>query len=243
MAMNWEIATAQSRGGRSTQEDALAVFDQRHGKPLVLALADGAGGHAGGELASQAAIARIGKEFPAAPVEPAAADAWLAQTIAQANKDVMDLGSGSAAPRTTLVLAWIAGTQARLTHIGDSRLYHFRAGQLAHRSRDDSVVQLLVDMKKVTEVESHSHPDRNRLLKALGAQDLELNPAKALTLGPGDGLVLCSDGVWEHAGPAELGAALAAPHLEKSATELVRMAVGKAGVNADNASVILARLV
>lgn len=241
--MNWEIATAQSRGGRSTQEDALSVFDQRHGKPLVLALADGAGGHADGELASQAAIARVAKEFSAAPGDAASADAWLTETIVRANKDVTALGSGSAAPRTTLVLAWIAGTQALLSHIGDSRLYHFHAGQQAYRSRDDSVVQLLVDMKKVSEQEALKHPDRNRLLKALGADDLELNPAKAVTLAKGDGLVLCSDGIWEHAGAAELAASLAARDLEKSATELVRMAVGKGGANADNASVILARLV
>jgi len=241
--MNWEIATAQSRGGRTEQEDALAVLDQRQAKPLVLALADGAGGHADGERASRAAIARIEKEFPAAPTDAAAAEAWLAKVIGQANDDVTALGKGADAPRTTLVLAWINGSQALLAHIGDSRLYHFRAGQLAHRSRDDSVVQLLVDMKKVSEPDSLKHPDRNRLLKALGADDLELNPAIAITLGAGDGLVLCSDGIWEHAGTAELAAALAQANLEKSATELVRMAVGKGGANADNASVILARLV
>lgn len=241
--MHWEIATAQGKGGRSTQEDALAVLDQRQGKPLVLALADGAGGHADGELASRAAIARIEKEFSNAPTDVAAADAWLANTIMQANRDVLTLGKGSDAPRTTLVLAWINGADARLAHIGDSRVYHFRAGQPIHRSHDDSVVQLLVDMKKVSEQEALKHPDRNRLLKALGADDLELNPAKAIVLGQGDGLVLCSDGVWEHAAATDLATALGQPALEHSATELVRMAVGKGGANADNASVILARLV
>jgi len=241
--MHWEIATAQSKGGRSNQEDALAVLDRRRDQPLVLALADGAGGHADGERASQAAIACIDRALDAAPTEPAAAEQWLAQTIAQANRDVMALGSGAAAPRTTLAVAWICRNAARFAHIGDSRIYHFRAGKLIWRSRDDSVVQLLVDMKKIGEQEALKHPDRNRLLKALGgADELELNPAAAGSVAGGDGLVLCSDGIWEHADAAALAAALATRNLEKAATELVRMAVGKGGNNADNASVILARL-
>jgi serine/threonine protein phosphatase PrpC len=241
--MHWEIATAQSKGGRSNQEDALAVLDRRRDQPLVLALADGAGGHADGERASQAAIARIDRALDAAPTEAGPAEQWLAQTIGQANRDVMALGSGAAAPRTTLTVAWICQNAARFAHIGDSRIYHFRAGKLIWRSRDDSVVQLLVDMKKISEKEALNHADRNRLPKALGGADkLELNAAAAASLAAGDGLVLCSDGVWEHADAADLAAALATPDLEKAATELVRMAVGKGGNNADNASVILARL-
>lgn len=240
--MDWEIATAQSRGGRSNQEDALLVLDQRRGEPLVLVLADGAGGHADGERASQAAIARVERSFAGAPTDAAAADAWLMQTIAAANKDVTALGGGAAAPRTTLVIAWICKNAARFAHIGDSRLYHFHGGKPVYRSHDDSVVQLLVDMKKIDERESLKHPDRNRLLKALGADDLEANPSQAARLEKGDGLVLCSDGVWEHIDAAALAAALGNPDLEKAATELIRTAVGKGGADADNASIILARL-
>lgn len=240
--MNWEIATAQSRGGRSNQEDALAVLDKRRDRPLLLVLADGAGGHADGEHAAQAALARAQAELNGAPTEPAAAESWLRSLVAAANQDVLALGSGPAAPRTTLVVAWICGDDARFVHVGDSRVYHFRRGKLLYRSHDDSVVQLLVDMKKIDENEALQHPDRNRLLKALGADDLEpVSPVRA-RLEKGDGLVLCSDGIWEHAGNADLLAALAKADLEAGATELVRMAVGKGGHNADNASVILARL-
>jgi serine/threonine protein phosphatase PrpC len=241
--MSWEIATAQSRGSRGNQEDALCVLDQRAGRPLVLALADGAGGHADGERASHAAIKRIEQDFASAPVDAAAAEAWLDKTIAQANQDVLALGSGAAGPRTTIVLAWICDRATRLANIGDSRWYHFRAGKLVQRSRDDSVVQLLVDMKKVSEQEALSHPDRSRLLKALGAADLEHGPVTAVALQKGDGLALCSDGVWEHSSAQALAAGLARPDLEQAATELVRLAVGKGADNADNASLILARLV
>jgi serine/threonine protein phosphatase PrpC len=240
--MNWEIATAQSRGGRSNQEDALAVLDKRRDRPLLLVLADGAGGHADGERAAQAAIVRAQAELDAAPTDPAAAESWLQMLVAAANRDVLALGSGPAAPRTTVVLAWICGDDARFVHVGDSRIYHFRHGKPLYRSHDDSVVQLLVDMKKIDEREALQHPDRNRLLKALGADDLEpVSPVRA-RLKKGDGLVLCSDGIWEHAGNADLLAALGKADLEAAATELVRMAVGKGGNNADNASVILARL-
>jgi serine/threonine protein phosphatase PrpC len=169
--MAWEIATAQSLGGRDNQEDALIVLGSGDKAPLVLVVADGAGGHADGEKASKAATDRLKSAFAKAPADVVAAKQWLAQTITQADKDVSALGGGPAAPRTTIVCAWIGNGQAIAGHVGDSRLYHFKDGKAQFRTRDHSVVQLLLDMKRLKESELRNHPDRSRLTKALGGND------------------------------------------------------------------------
>jgi serine/threonine protein phosphatase PrpC len=240
--MSWEIASAQSIGGRGNQEDAFAVLGQGNGKPRLLAVADGAGGHADGEKASRAAIDRLSKAFAEAPHDVSAARQWMTRSFAEADRDIAALGEGQMAPRTTLVLAWIGDKQALAGHIGDSRLYHFRDGKLAFRSRDHSVVQLLLDMGRLKESEVSDHPDRSRLTKALGGGDGAEPEMTELALARGDGLALCSDGVWEHVETGEIEIALRAPALDRAADELVRLAVERGGKGADNATLVLARL-
>lgn len=232
----WDIAAAQRLGGRETQEDGFIVLHS--GDVRLLAIADGAGGHADGEKASQAALQRLRSAFAGAPSDTAAARAWLAQAILDADRDVAVLG----APRTTIVAAWIgAGGAALACHVGDSRLYHFRNGAVGFRTRDHSVVQLLIDMGRLKEEEAGSHPDRSRLTRALGSGDLATPEIAELALRPGDGLALCSDGVWEHASADEIAIALRAPALDRAADELVERAVSRGGGTADNATLILAR--
>ena len=240
--MSWEIASAQSVGGRGNQEDAFAILDQGRGKPRLLAVADGAGGHADGEKASRAAIDRMTKAFDMAPNDVAAAKQWMARSFAEADHDVAALGKGQMGPRTTIVLVWIGEKQALAGHIGDSRLYHFQDGKLAFRSRDHSVVQLLLDMGRLQESEARDHPDRSRLTKALGGGDGGEPDMTELALVRGDGLALCSDGVWEHVELAEIEIALRAPALDRATDELVNLAVKRGGKGADNATLILARI-
>lgn len=240
--MTWEIASAQSVGGRGNQEDALTIIDQGSGKPLMLAVADGAGGHADGEKASRAAVDRLTKTFAEAPHDITAAKEWMVRSFAGADRDIGALGEGQMAPRTTLVLAWIGDKQALAGHIGDSRLYHFKDGKLAFRSRDHSVVQLLLDMGRLQESEARDHPDRSRLTKALGGGDGGEPDMTELALARGDGLALCSDGVWEHVEAGEIEIALRAPALDRAADELVKLAVKRGGKGADNATLILARI-
>lgn len=240
--MNWEIASAQSLGGRGNQEDAFAVLGRGDGKPRLLAVADGAGGHADGEKASRAAIERLSKAFAETPTDASAARQWMTRSFAEVDRDIAALGEGQMAPRTTLALVWVGDKQALAGHIGDSRLYHFRDGKLAFRSRDHSVVQLLLDMGRLKESEVRDHPDRSRLTKALGGGDGAEPEMTDLTLARGDGLALCSDGVWEQVETGEIEIALRAPALDLAADELVRRAVERGGTGADNATLILARL-
>lgn len=192
-------------------------------------------------MASAAAVKAIEKAFPR--LTSGGEDAWLRAAVEAANLAVMDLAkSADDGPRTTLVVACLDGGRLSWAHVGDSRLYRFRGSACLGHTRDDSVVQLLVDMNRVTAQEALHHPDRNRLLKALGAADIGDGQPGAAEAAAGDGVMLCSDGVWEHVSEAESGQALAARDLDKAARELAAKAVARSGSQADNASVILARL-
>lgn len=237
--MAWEVATAQSLGGRSNQEDAFLVMET---SPMLLAVADGAGGHADGEKASQTAIQTLKTGFTPTACAGAAARPWLTQTIGQAHRRVSALGDGPTAPRTTIVAALLDGARAVVGHVGDSRLYHIRQDTVVFRTRDHSVVQLLVDMGRLAENEMLGHPDRSRLTKALGGRDEVDAEIDEVTIAAGDGFALCSDGVWEFIDPREFAAALRSKQLNKAAQDLVAQAVSRGGSDADNATLILARL-
>lgn len=235
----WRITTAQHVGGRRAQEDRLAVLRGRDGFPVLLAVCDGAGGHDDGEKAAMAAIDCLERAF--AGIGNAGAEDWLMRTINDADKAVAALGSGPTAPRTTAVAALFeAEGRGAVAHVGDSRLYLFRDGAVAFRTRDHSVVQLLQDMGRLKETEVAHHPDRSRLLKALGGGDVAAD-VSALRLQPGDGLALCSDGVWEHVTAEQIGVALGNRALDRAAEGLVAAAVKKGGRGADNATLVLAR--
>ena len=235
----WRIATAQHVGGRRTQEDRLAALRGRDGFPVLLAVCDGAGGHEDGEKAATAAIDCFGRAF--AGIGNGAAEDWITRTINEADKAVAALGSGPTSPRATAVVALFdAEGRGAVAHVGDSRLYLFRDGAVEFRTRDHSVVQLLQDMGRLTENDAAHHPDRSRLLKALGGGDVTADVAP-MRLQPGDGLALCSDGVWEHISAEQVGAALGNRNLDWAAEALVAAAVKKGGRSADNATLVLAR--
>nr|MDQ2734152.1 SpoIIE family protein phosphatase [Pseudomonadota bacterium] len=97
-------------------------------------------------------------------------------------------------------------------HCGDSRLYAFRGGRVAERTRDHSLVQSLVDGGLLAEQDMRSHPQRSQLLSALGVDEEDLLvsvSSRAWSVEPGDVFLLCTDGVWEYVGDPQLETALA----------------------------------
>ena len=115
-------------------------------------------------------------------------------------------------------------------HCGDSRLYHFHDGRLAWRTRDHSVVQLLVSAGEIAESEMTRHPERSRLISCLGGDNALLISAR--TAGPpprvGDVLLLASDGMWEHFEGWQLEAALARSAAPQAFLTLLATQVGEA---------------
>jgi len=194
-----EIVTLSKPGGREYNED---VHGHWHNGHFVACLvADGAGGHGGGDVAAATARSSILGGYAAGPSLDGDA---LRQLLEQANLDVVARqaeGGKLAAMRSTVVFAAIDLEHEALmwAHCGDSRAYLFRGGAIVARTTDHSLVQQMVAGGMLDEEGARLHPQRNMLLSALGSvSDLpEISISDRMRLQTGDVVLLCSDGVWE----------------------------------------------
>ncbi|HNT39790.1 MAG TPA: protein phosphatase 2C domain-containing protein [Rubrivivax sp.] len=194
-----EIALLSEPGGRSGNEDACGHWHSDD--HLCCVLADGAGGHGGGDVASRLVVQTLLAAFADAPSEDGAA---LARLVRRANAALLERRQGDPRLRdmhTTLVCLVIdfVAARAHWVHAGDSRLYWFRHGRLHQRTLDHSLVQGLLQAGVLTPEQARSHPRRSELQSALGtrAEDLRIEAGGDVTLVPGDAFLLCSDGLWE----------------------------------------------
>jgi serine/threonine protein phosphatase PrpC len=183
--------SARSDRGLVRQNNQDAVY----AGPRLLALADGMGGHAAGEVASSLVISALAPLDEDDPGDDLLAELRTATVqgnaaITRHVADAPDLeGMG-----TTLTAILFAGSRLGLVHIGDSRAYQLRDGFLTQITKDDTFVQSLIDEGRITEEEAHTHPQRSLLLRAITGQDVDpsltIREARA-----GDRYLLCSDGL------------------------------------------------
>ncbi len=207
--MRVSFASATDKGlRRSTNEDNLAVRDDLG----LFVVADGMGGHAAGEVASQAAIEGI-VAFAEATVSVSPDQTWPIpfNPNQSVNANRLDAGFRMADRRiaaeaaastelrgmaTTAVAALITESVVTLAHVGDSRVYRLQKGQLEQLTRDHSWVEEQIRAGTLTESAARAHPWRNIVTRALsGSEELEVD-IRELSLAPGDRLLLCSDGVF-----------------------------------------------
>src|ERR1044071_5904084 len=148
--------------------------DSVYAGPRLLALADGMGGHAAGEVASSLVIDALKPLDADTPGEDLLSDLRDAAVegnaaITQHVADAPDLeGMG-----TTLTAILFAGSRLGLVHVGDSRAYQLRDGVLSQITKDDTFVQSLIDEGRITEEKAHTHPQRPLLLRAITGQDID----------------------------------------------------------------------
>ncbi|HZW19958.1 PP2C family protein-serine/threonine phosphatase [Noviherbaspirillum sp.] len=196
--MECRVSAFSRVGGREHNEDACGYVEKDG--IVCCVLADGAGGHQGGEVASRVAVQSVLDDFLTGPEVSAAA---LSRIMDNANRAVLrrqeDLPE-LADMRSTLVVLLFdpARSSAVWGHVGDSRLYLFRGGAFHLRTRDHSLVQSMVDSGMLSQSEAARHPDANVLFASIGLQDAfmptVLDAPYALCVG--DAFLLCSDGVW-----------------------------------------------
>lgn len=207
----------------------------------LLALADGMGGHAAGEVASQlviAALAHLDDDEPGGDLLSkldSAVREGNSAIAAHVEADPELDGMG-----TTLTAILFAGNRLGLVHIGDSRGYLMRDGELNQITKDDTFVQTLVDEGRITAEEAHSHPQRSLIMRALTGHEVEptliMREARA-----GDRYLLCSDGLSDPVSHETIADALRIPDVAESADRLIELALRGGGP--DNVTVVVADVV
>ncbi len=183
---------------REHNEDSVIIV-KNHNNEYLLAVADGMGGHRGGEIASSIAISHIGKNFRELGKLGSKEDAiiWIKNVVSEANVQIYkytEENPESAGMGTTIVMALLTNDYLLFGNIGDSSGYVFKDNQVHKITNDHTLVNLLVKSGEITEEEAKDHPRKNVLMKALGATtNVEMDIFDVET--DVEGIFLCSDGL------------------------------------------------
>ena len=192
---------------RTIDEDSILAADLSFGinseneKFLLLAVADGMGGHAKGEEASKIALNTLTKSVVPELFGDKSFTELLENGIKNANQEILDYTSKnpeSSGMGTTTVCALVKGNDVHLANVGDSRAYVISNDEIRRVTKDHSYVQALIDEGKITEEESREHPQKNVITKAVGIMESVEPDTMKLTLDNDESLLLCCDGVIAH---------------------------------------------
>jgi protein phosphatase len=219
---------------REANEDSLYMG------PRLFAVADGMGGAQAGEVASHLAVEAFGD----AEVDSNSPEEFLRQTVRNANRRIFELAQGDASRSgmgTTLTAALVHGDEISFAHVGDSRAYVYRDGDLKQVTNDHSLVEELRRQGRLTRDQAAEHPQRSVITRALGPEpDVQVDTF-TYQGRPGDLFLLCSDGLTTMLSDEDLLAILRREaDLERMARRLIRAANDRGG--RDNITVVLFRL-
>lgn len=229
----WATATHQGMV-RDQNEDSVypGTSGESEGEVLVI-VADGMGGHVAGEVASRIAINTAASTEVDVSDRVAAANRAIREEVA---RDPQLEGMG-----TTMTLLRIVDDVATIGHIGDSRAYLMRDGELKQLTEDHTVAAEYVAQGQLSAEEAATHPQRHMLLRTLGLTRFVNVDEVNVDMSPGDRVLLCSDGLTEMVSDQKISAALAGGTPDEVVWELVEMANDAGGV--DNITVAVVEAV
>jgi len=238
--MNVLTASTNRLGNRSSNQDRCLVLEGS-GR-ILLAVADGMGGHARGDLAAETVVNSLSHSFLNQREAVAEPEQFLKAALEIAHLETVEAGRTSTPPvepRTTCVVCLVQGNQAWWAHVGDSRLYLLRAGSLVTRTRDHTPVEELLQNGVIHEDELSTHPLRNSVSRCLGGAlrfpKISFDHAE---MKPGDTLLLCSDGLWSALPEQKLLDMPASAELEFAVNELTEEAEKTSYPHSDNISLV-----
>jgi serine/threonine protein phosphatase PrpC len=241
-----EYAELSLQGGRDSNQDRVSVAVGEEAALLIAC--DGMGGHAEGERAAEIAQQTVVERFWQATQPLLDPLGFLHLSLGAAHGSVVALAPRlpiEQRPRATCAVCVVQQTSAYWAHIGDSRVYHLRAGQVRERTRDHSHVELLMREGVISAGQMQNHPMRNFVESCLGGEailpEMALNPRRSLL--PGDLLLVCTDGFWANLDETVIGSAFSTLGLSLGDTlsALSAQAVLNAGGGSDNTSVAALR--
>lgn len=236
---NVNFAEQTHIGGRENNQDYCAHLLTEAGDLLVVA--DGLGGHEGSELASrhfcEDLVALASEHIENLTTSPEQTLATLIDDAVTQMRTTIEQNHAGVDAHTTCAIIWIDKSTGNMTtaHIGDSRIYIFDSKKIHWRSRDHSVVQMLVDLGEITEAEMGQHPEQGSLTRSIG-MDGEIKPTikSHSPYAEHQCILLCSDGFWEQVSNDEIMSLTKARSLDKKLEELIKTAVKRGGKHGDN---------
>jgi serine/threonine protein phosphatase PrpC len=240
-------ATVRSAAGSDIGRRRAVNQDSAYTSPRLLAVADGMGGHAHGEIASAVAIAAVADadaELAAKNLQSVDLLATLGAAMSAAAQRLTDVADADPTLRgtgTTLVALLVDGTRVGVGHVGDSRAYLLRDGELTQLTHDHTLVQSLVDEGRITADEAVDHPRRSVLVRTLQEGSSAEPDLFAVEGRVGDRFLVCSDGVTAVLGDDDLREVLG----EGDPADVVKrvIALANEGGGPDNITCIVADLV
>ncbi|MEE9167496.1 MAG: protein phosphatase 2C domain-containing protein [Candidatus Neomarinimicrobiota bacterium] len=204
----------------------------------LFVVADGLGHEEGGQFASQSTVDQLKERF--SERDPEDTPGFLQKVLTEINEAIFREKVGvyrKAMMASTCVALVIQEESAYLAHVGDSRAYYLHDGELMQLTKDQSLVQEMVDEGLISKEQAESHPNKNIVTEALGAQaDVNVNiREESLSLSPGDRFLLCSDGLWGSVSRNRLHEILAHEGPDDAVAEFIDLARQNGG--ADNITV------
>ncbi|MDJ0848119.1 MAG: Stp1/IreP family PP2C-type Ser/Thr phosphatase [Myxococcota bacterium] len=226
---SWDLVIASATDVglvRKANQDHCGDFTNAAGCRLVV-VADGMGGHAGGEVASRTCVEHVGELFGSASGDP---ETFLREAMQQANDRVYRMGietpglRGMGTTAVAMLFDPARRDRAWVAHVGDSRAYRLHRGQLQRITDDHSWVFEEVRKKRLTPEEAEVHPRRNALLRSIGVDTRVETEVQTVPVASGDRFVLCSDGLWGEVDDEGIAVIMAGKDPEPGAQALVDLA-------------------
>jgi serine/threonine protein phosphatase PrpC len=235
------LIAEMTSGASGLQPTVLAHEVQERGTLLVVS--DGMGGAEAGEVASRLVVEQLRADLAVAPLDHSAVEV-VKIAVEHANAVVWNDAQAHANHKgmgATLAAAWIRGSEVFIAGVGDSRVYLLRSGKMRQVTRDQSMVESLVEVGMIDRNEADHHPQRNVILQAMGARPEVVVAIERVELRRGDFLLLCSDGLSGKISAEEMrDCILTTAALPEACHRMVQLAKARGGE--DNITVVVAEL-
>ncbi len=244
--LQFELAEISLIGAREENQDRIA--SALDGGTVLGEVRDGMGGHADGARPAELARQTLLSRFNATPHPVLDPLAFMHMALGAAHTDMVALGAQlplEHRPRATGAACLLQDGTGWFVHVGDSRIYHLRDGEVLTRTRDHSHVELLVQEGLISAQQAQSHPMRNFVESCLGGDAMlpEMQVGRQTSVLSGDIILVCSDGFWANLLDEDVaGSMYSGVQLPVALQAVSEFAVRRAGPGADNATAVALRV-